>query len=40
MVGFLLVAADGEKVLGDLRGGEVGEVVDQVVFMGEVVQRL
>ena len=38
-VDFLLVAADGEEVLGDVRGGEVGVLFGQLVFMGEVVLR-
>ena len=37
---FLLVAADGEEVLGDLSGCEVGVVIGQVAFMGEVLLRL
>ena len=36
---FLLVAADGEEILGDVRGGEIGVVVGQRVYMGDVVLR-
>ena len=33
------MVADGEEILGDLRGCEVGVVIGQLVLMGEVVLR-